>query len=650
MKDDLQLERDLQEAPKEYKDGFGWKAVLGGLFVGFLIVPGDMFMDLVIGQHLGPVSQWVTLILFIEIAKRCRKEMTKQEIFILFVFAGTVLGQAGIEGSFIRMQYYVQSPAAEMFEIADRIPIWVAPPPGSEAYALRALLHRDWWPHLTLMAIFIVWGRLNFYSLGYAIFRITSDVERLPFPLAPIAAQGITALAESEKETWRWRCFTIGASVGLAFGAIYIGVPTLTGLIFDRRLEILPIPFKDFTTNFEKILPAVPLAISTNLGILFAGFVLPFWMVAGGFVSAIVGRLILNPILYHHGVLKTWQPGMGVIETGLANWLDFWFSFGVGTAFGCAIVGFWAAGRALHKSYKERQADLSKKLKMLPTPEGRGDIPIPLALLFYIVSTTGTIIICHYLVPKFHIWILVAFGFVYTPLISYVSARLIGLTGHGTGFPFVKESTFILTGYKGVDIWSAPIPMADMGRAAQSFRECELTGTSFLSSYKAMTLAIPLAVLVGVLFWSFIWKMGEIPSAAYPFAAEFWPRDAFQMCVWWTATTTGNDFFLSVVKPSLIIAGFAYVMISYPVMIVLGLPQLFLWGTIRGLAGNPMDFTPEFGAALLGRYYFAKKFGEKNWRQYTPILAAGYGCGIGLVGMTCIAIKLIASAISQLPY
>lgn len=649
MKDDLLMVREAQEEPKEYKDGFGWMAVLGGLFVGFLIVPGDMFMGLMVGQSLGAVSQWVTLILFLEIAKRCRKDLGKQEIFILFAFAGTVLGQGGIGSSFIWMQYFVQSPAAEMFEIADRIPLWVAPPPGSDAYALRSLLHRDWVPHLTLMAIFMIWGQLNFYSLGYALFRITSDVERLPFPMAPIAAQGITALAESEKETWRWRCFTIGASIGLAYGAIYVAVPTLTGVVFDKPLEIIPIPFKDFTTNFEKILPSVPVAVGTDIGIIFVGFVLPFWMVAGGFFAAILGQLILNPVLYHTGVLTTWQPGMDVIATGQANWLDFWFSFGIGTAIGAALIGFWSVGRSLHKSWMEKQAAPAGQ-KLLPTPQGRGDIPIPLALLFYVVSTTGTIIICHYLVPKFPIWILFVFGFFYTPMVSYVSARMIGLTGHGTGFPFIKESTFILTGYKGVDIWSAPIPLGDAGGSAQGFRQCELTGTKFSSMFKAQLLAIPLAVFVGILFWSLIWKMGEIPSASYPNAMKFWPPGAFNSCIWMTATTTGNDFFMNIIKLDLIGWGIAYVCIAYPGMILLGLPQLFLWGTIRGLAGNAIGFIPEFGAALLGRYYFAKKFGEKQWSQYTPILAAGYGCGMGLIGMTCIAIKLIASAISQMPY
>jgi hypothetical protein len=63
-----------------------------------------------------------------------------------------------------------------------------------------------------------------------------------------------------------------------------------------------------------------------------------------------------------------------------------------------------------------------------------------------------------------------------------------------------------------------------------------------------------------------------------------------------------------------------------------------------------MDALPEFAAGMVGRYYFAKKFSQASWSQYTPILAAGFGCGMGLVGMTCIAIKLIASAITQLPY
>jgi len=643
-------DRRDEDVPEVFQDGFGSKAILGGLFVGLFIVPGSMYMGLMLGQGLGAAADWVTLILFIEIAKRCNTKLTRQEIYVLFAVAGGVLGMAsgGLFGGFIRTQYLVQSPAAQSFEIADRLPIWVAPPPNSEAYALRSLLHHDWWPHLTIMAINIAWDRLNFYSLGYAVFRVTSDIERLPFPLAPIHAQGVTALAESDKETWRWRVFTIGSTIGIVYGAIYVAVPTLTGVMFGKNLYIIKIPFIDFTRNVRNILPAVPVAVGTNLGQVFTGFVLPFWMVVGSFVGGVIGQLIGNPILYHFGILKRWQPGMSVLETGMANSLDFWMSFSVGCGVAVAIIGIYSVIKAMTRSKGGGGGFLN--FRTLRAPKGRGDIPVPLALLFYVTSTAGTIALCHHLVPKFPVWILFVFAYVYTPIMSYVSARMVGLTGHGVGFPYVREATFILTGYKGVDIWWAPIPLGDAGRGAQSFRTLELTGTKFSSLFKAQLFEIPLAIVCSLFFWSIIWKMGEIPSYAYPYAMRFWPIQAVTTCFWRTATTTGNAFFLEVMKPKYMACGFSYAMLMYPLLRFLRFPEYLLWGSIRGLLGNPFDWVPELLAALVGRYYFQKKFGEDKWRRYTPILAAGYGCGIGLIGMVSIAVKLVSTATLQLPF
>ncbi len=67
--------------------------------------------------------------------------------------------------------------------------------------------------------------------MGYFLFRTTSDVERLPFPIAPIAAQGATALAEvsEEKESWRWPVFSVGTMIGLVYGFFYVAIPVITG-------------------------------------------------------------------------------------------------------------------------------------------------------------------------------------------------------------------------------------------------------------------------------------------------------------------------------------------------------------------------------------------------------------------------------------
>jgi len=640
--------REEQGEPTEFLPGFGIKAVLAGLFVAFVVMPGSMFMMLMLGQQLGVPAVWVTLIIFLEIAKRCRTTLSRQEMFIIWSVTWGVLGAAtGQQMNFIWMQYFVRSDAAAQFEIAMQIPFWRAPPPGSGAYIERNLLHPDWWPQLLLMGMMIVWWRLSFFSLGYVMFRITSDIEKLPYPLAPIAAKGVTALAESEAETWRWRCFSVGSTIGIAFALLYVAVPTLSGVFLRKPLYLIPVPFYDMTKSLQDIpwFRAVPVAIGTNLGAVIYGFVLPFWMVIGSFVAGVLGRLLLNPILYRIGVLKMWEPGMDYIETGLANQFDFWLSFAIGTALAIAILGFYTAISRAIKAQRERRGETGS----LATPPGRGDIPIAIALLFYLAKTFWMVMLCHWLVPKFPIWILLAFGFGYTPLMSYISSRLTGLTGHRVGIPYAREAAFVLSGHKGVDIWFAPVPVGDVSQGAAHFRQVELTGTKFTSVFQAQLFMIPIAVGASLFFWSFLYKISDIPED-YPYAMRFWPRNATVRAFWMTATTTGNSFFLQAIRWRFIAAGTSYGLIAYPILRLLGAPTLFLYGTIQGLIGDPAMLFPRFGAALLGRFYMQKVFGRSEWREYTPVLAAGFSCGMGLVAMGSVAVMLIAKAVTMIPF
>jgi len=642
--------REEQGEPTEFAEGFGIKAVLAGLFAAFVVLPGSMFMWLMLGQQLGVPAVWVTLIIFLEIAKRCRTKLTRQEMFIIWSVTFSVLGSAMGQGmNFIWMQYFVRSDAAAQFEITNQIPFWKAPPPESQAYLTRNLLHRDWWVPLGLMAALIVWWRLALLSLGYVMFRITSDLERLPFPLAPIAAKGVTALAESDEETWRWRCFSVGSTIGIAFGLLYVAVPTLSGVFLRKPLYLLPVPFYDLTTKLQDVpwFRAVPLAISTNMGAIMTGFVLPFWMLAGSFTAGVLGRLVLNPILYRVGVLRMWEPGMDYIETGLANQFDFWLSFAIGTAIAVALLGFYTAFSRMIRSKRSKTATAGGGY--LGPPKGRGDVPIAIAVLFYGATTAWLVMLCHWLVPKFPIWILLGFGFGYTPLMSYVTTRLAGLTGHRIGIPYAREAAFVLSGYKGVDIWFAPVPLADVSRGAAHFREIELTGTKFGSYLKAQFFLLPLAVGAGLFFWSFLYKISDIPED-YPYAMRFWPRDATLQAFWMTATTTGNEFFMKAIKWKFIAAGASYGVVVYPIMRMLGAPTLFLYGTIQGLVADPAMAMPTFAGALLGRFYMVKVFGRERWGEFTPVLAAGFAAGMGLVAMGSVAVVLIARAITMVPF
>ena len=52
-----------------------------------------------------------------------------------------------------------------------------------------------------MMAFGMLFGRIQTTIVGYGLFHQTSDVEKLPFPMAPMGAQGIVALAEQVEGT-----------------------------------------------------------------------------------------------------------------------------------------------------------------------------------------------------------------------------------------------------------------------------------------------------------------------------------------------------------------------------------------------------------------------------------------------------------------
>ena len=224
------------------------------------------------------------------------------------------------------------------------------------------------------------------------------------------------------------------------------------------------------------MLPASIMGIGTDLGHVMVGFVLPFWIVVGSFAAAFLVNILINPVLYAYDVLHTWEPGMSAIPTQIANSFDFWLSFSIGGAVLVAVMGFAMVGKTLWTLRGVKREGDDKGL-----PEGRGDIPIPLALGIWAISTLGFVALVWYLVPEFPWWISAFFGFVWTPIYSYIGARMIGLTGspQGASFPYLREGSFYLSGYQGAAVWFAPIPLFQWGYEAAAFKQLELTRTHF---------------------------------------------------------------------------------------------------------------------------------------------------------------------------
>ena len=647
-----------------YEDGFSSRIIWAAFFVGLVMLPGAIYLELVTGKSFAGAAEWVTIIMFIEIGKRLFIKLKPQEAIILYWLAAglaaTGLGASGMAAGssvhgapFAKMiwfQYLIQSPQAD--GLAQLLPQWVSPPRGSDSLITRTLFSMEWLEPILLAILVSILGLVNALSLGYVLFRITADTERLPFPLAPVQAAGATALAESSagEETWRWRLFTVGAMIGLGWGILYVVVPTVSGVVLTKGVEVFPIPFADFTPRFRDVLPATPIGIGTDMATLLVGFVLPFWIVVGTFISSFVLTFIANPALYHFGLLHSWTPGMSTIPTSINNTIDFWLSFSsIGTSLVIGLIGLVAFARALRRDPEGASGVQGPRR---PPPE-RGDFRLPIPIALWAISTLCFILLVYYLEPTFPVWISVVFGFLWTPFFSYIGARMIGLTGspYGSSFPYAREGSFYLSGYKGVAIWFAPVPLFDHSGVVATFRQLELTRTRFPSLVKLYILSLLLLIVFSFLFYALIWKLAPIPSAAYPFVEKMWPLQATMETIWIKSTLPGgSDVIGQLIKWEYIGAGMGFTVALYGVLSLLKAPPLLFYGLVAGLGtGAWIHYTlPTFIGAMLGRFYFGRRYGEKRWRAYAPVILAGYGCGLGLIGMAAVSLVLIAKSTSQI--
>jgi hypothetical protein len=650
--------RDLMPRPDTFSDGFNIGTVLMGLFVGFVMAPASVYMNLVAGLQMGEAAKWVTVLLYVEVMRRAFKKLKRPEIFVLFYMCGAAMA-AGGEG-FLWRQFLVQSEELRKMGMTGMIPAWYAP---ADAGEFRSFFRMAWAVPLGLTALMMLFQRIDHFGLGYVMFRLTADVEELPFPMAPVGAAGMTALADAseDRETWRYRIFAMGAALGIAFGLIYLAVPSITGAIFSKPMRPLPIPFLDLTRYTEGGLPAMPVMLSFDLGLVITGMVMPFWAVMGS-LFGVIFTMIVNPTLQAVGVLGSWEPGMTAMETVRTNVFDFYFSFNLGLTLAVALIGFLHMKRKFDERKLEMDETGRTKIRWqdaLARNRERGDIPIWVGLLIYLISTITYITLTYILVNKlspvidkrFPLMLLLFYGFIYTPFMSYISARMEGIVGMQMNVPFVKEATFIMSGYKGAAIWFAPIPLHNYANQVRSFRVMELTGTKFSSLIKAEILIYPLMLIGTVLFAQFIWSLGPVPSEMFPFANEFWELRAYNNGLIWSSTLpdAGLSPFREAFRWDFIGSGLGVALMFYAVLARFNLPVFLVYGLIRGLDQSlPHMIIPTVTGAFIGRFWCRKRFGDK-WPQYRIVFAAGFGAGMGLITMLALGCVFMAKSANVLP-
>ena len=651
----------MQHEP--YENGFTWRAVLGAFFVAFVMLPGVIFMGLMIGQDLGTAADWVVIILFVELARRSFITLRKQELYMLrytvshlsHIAGGVALG-GGIFAGLVYNRYLRNSEIFHNFGIAQDVPDWFAPY-GDRAW--EAFTDSVWWPVIGVTISAMLLSKLTQLSLGFLAYKITVDVEKLPFPLAPVRAEGAVALAERSREEnkggYRQYCFSIGVMMGAVFGIFYVAIPTLSQALLGQTIMILPIPFLDLTTTFENWFPSGTIGISLNLALILFGCVLPWRIVLGGFVTTMVVQLLVNPTLQRCGYIPQWRPGQDAIRTHISTTLDLYLSIGIGTAFAVFFVGLFGMVRSLIR-YGRKKADDAEGVDiraLFRRDVERGDPPTWLAFLVWVVSAAGFVLLSDHLIntdaaghrissaDQFSTWWLIFFAFFWTPVNTYINARMAGIAGQHAGVPFIFQSAIFISGYRFVNIWFAPLPLANYGQMATFLREVQLTRTKFTSILKAELLVFPLMMVASFLFWSYISSLGPIPSDNYPYVQKFWPQFATMKAVWASSMQEGGSMLLRSIKPLVIFAALGGTLLAFVFFNVFGISIQFLYGGIASLNSYPHMAVMTFAGACLGRFYLAKKFGRQPWQNYAPILAVGFMAGMGLTGMLSIAINFL---------
>jgi hypothetical protein len=103
----------------------------------------------------------------------------------------------------------------------------------------------------------------------------------------------------------------------------------------------------------------------------------------------------------------------------------------------------------------------------------------------------------------------------------------------------------------------------------------------------------------------------------------------------------GQSLMLESLKPSLILTGVAGVLTLFAGFSIAGISTQFIYGGIGAINSYPHMTIMIFIGACLGRFILAPKFGKDKWQNFAPILAVGFGVGVGLIGMVSIAINFL---------
>ena len=209
----------------EYHKCLNARTLLVVFYGAFILMPANIYMQLVSGQNLaGPIS-FITLILWVEGAKLARRPLNSAEAFIVYAISGVAASQMMFYIYGILPAYFKTSDIANAFTttiggetktFSDIAPKWWVP--SKEVVALRTFFHVDWM--LPLGMVFLVWLMHFAADISMAVVgrELFIKQEKLPFPWAQPCADACNTLTEDRPE--KRKVFTIAGLIGTIWGLV----------------------------------------------------------------------------------------------------------------------------------------------------------------------------------------------------------------------------------------------------------------------------------------------------------------------------------------------------------------------------------------------------------------------------------------------
>lgn len=646
-----------------YSKGLTWRTLLALIFGAFIIQPVTIYSMLIMNVPL-PIQGWIIILLFTEFARFMGSPFTKQEIFILLSFQSMAIIYGIWFLNPVKNAYMAFSLPAQALGISKHVPSWWVP---SEKVLLELRSSRlvffdpSWLIPISIMLLDALFWLLTDISMGYFCYGLFVKVEKLKFPAASAQVDTITTLAERER--LKIRVLMTSALGGVMYGLLFSFLPFFIGPFLGGRLveyAALPPLAIDFTPLLANILQGAGFAVTSYAVPYVLGFLLPLSVAISQFLGAFSFYFLGTHLITRLNLWPSespYSPSWPISTLVDRAQLYFFISISIGLSIAATFLPLFLHPRSLTGAFSA--------LKRMGQRSSSGDYPaaerIPpllLLLLMFFGATLGSSLLNYFLVPSFPLPLLILFISGGSFFVSFLSAGAAGVTTGGLTMPYQKELIIYHSGYKGKDLWFAPITMYYGGAiVAQSFFQAEICRVSTIEYAKTYIIVTILSLLSGFISVSIFWSVAPIPSGAYPASIFRWPVDALN----WARTQewiwSGYLFRTSLILYSLLAGSVVYAVTDF----VFHLPHFlisFIAGGLGTVGVGTLTVLPtqafEYSLAMLIGSIVAQKvikprFGEV-FDKIRGVVVIGFTLGAGFIDILIFAVILLLKSMWLLPY